>query len=123
MEEQNKNDLWDATQNLARKLLAVCEKRLEEEKQIINSIVKLLDTLNPDKDKYFEDEYTKRINISPIIEFLRALYYVDEDSKDEDGVCDPTCLSDLAVFEDEPFSDLLDRLENMEIIIYKGDLQ
>lgn len=123
MEEQNKNELWDATQNLARKLLAVCEKRLEEEKQIINSIVKLLDMLNPDKDKYFEDEYKKQINISPIINFLRILYYVDEDSKNEDGDCDVNCLSDLAVFEDEPLSALLDRLENMEITIDKEDLQ
>ena len=123
MEEQNKNDLWDATQNLARKLLAATEKILEEKKQIINSVVKLLDTLNPDKDKYFEDEYKRRINISPIIKFLRVLSYVDEDSKNEDGVCDPTCLSDLAVFEDEPLSALLDRLENMEITIDKEDLQ
>ena len=90
------------------------------ERQTINN---LLDMLNPNKDKDFESEYTKQINISPIINFLRILYYVDEDSKNEDGDCDVNCLSDLAVFEDEPFSALLDRLEGMEITIDKDDLQ
>mgnify|MGYP001068657644 CR=1 FL=1 len=79
------------------------------------AIESLLDLFNVDKNKYFEDEYLKNINLEPVLNFLECLYYTNSKELSEDEAADALNSNEVFFEGKKSLSDIIEILRTYEI--------
>lgn len=81
----------------------------------LQAIENLLYLFNVNKDKYFEDEYLKNINLEPVLNFLKCLYYTNSKELSEDGTADALNSNEVFFEGKKSLSDIIEILRTYQI--------